>query len=58
MRQRGNNMKQADGDARLKNKGKYGMDSRRVWFVVETKDKLDTIGITKGKIMNHKVTNN
>ena len=34
---------EADGDDRLKNKGKYGMDSRRVWFVVETKDELDKL---------------
>jgi len=27
-----------DGDARLEQKGRYGMDSRRVWFVVEDEE--------------------
>ena len=30
-------------DPRLRNKGKYGMDTRIVWFVVETKDEQDRL---------------
>jgi hypothetical protein len=32
-----------DGDVKLKRKGKYGMDSRTVWFVVESKDEFDRL---------------
>ena len=30
-------------DARLQNKGRFGMDTRTVWFVVETKDEQDRL---------------
>ena len=32
-----------NGDAHIKNKGVYGMDSRTVWFVVETLDEFNTL---------------
>lgn len=34
-----------EGDPQLKNKGTYGMDSRRVWFVVETQAELERLSL-------------
>ena len=39
-------------DKRLKNKGKYGMDSRTVWFVAESKEDQDRLQVEyPGKIL-------
>ena len=43
---------ESTGDVRLEDKGKYGMDSRIVWFVVETRELYDSLSVEyPGKIL-------